>query len=79
MNKSKTILMTLLALATCSSLFAQRPRQRTAFNTDTLMVHDPVLAFENGTYYLLSTGMGISWATSEDRQTWTVQIGRAHV
>ena len=74
MNKSKTLIMTLLALATSGSLLAQpRLRQRTAFTTDTLMVHDPVMAFEDGTYYLLSTGMGISWATSEDRHTWTVQ------
>ena len=73
MNKSKTLMTTLLALAACSSLIAQpRARQRTTFTTDTLMVHDPVMAFEDGKYYLLSTGMGISWATSADRKTWTV-------
>lgn len=44
-----------------------------AFVTDTVMVHDPVMAWERGTYYLLSTGMGISWATSTDRKTWVVQ------
>ena len=44
-----------------------------AFVTDTVMVHDPVMAFENGMYYLLSTGHGLSWATSRDRQTWVVQ------
>ena len=44
-----------------------------AYVTDTVMVHDPVMAFENGTYYLLSTGNGIQWATSKDRKTWVVQ------
>ena len=44
-----------------------------AFVTDTLMAHDPVMAYENGTYYLLSTGMGVQWATSKDRKTWVVQ------
>ena len=44
-----------------------------AFVTDTVMVHDPVMAYEQGTYYLLSTGMGLQWATSRDRQSWVVQ------
>lgn len=52
----------------------RRPRgPRQAFTTDTVMVHDPVMAFEDGLYYLLSTGVGVSWATSPDRKTWTVQ------
>ena len=52
----------------------RRPRgPRQAFTTDTMMVHDPVMAYEDGTYYLLSTGMGVAWATSADRTTWTVQ------
>ena len=49
-----------------------RPRQM-AFVTDTVMVHDPVMAWENGLYYLLSTGNGLQWATSKDRKTWVVQ------
>ena len=42
MNKSKAILMTLLASAAFSAVNAQpqRPRMR-EFTTDTLMVHDP--------------------------------------
>jgi len=44
-----------------------------AFETDTPMVHDPVLAWEDGHWYLYSTGMGIQVATSHDRKTWTVQ------
>lgn len=52
----------------------QQPRpRRMAFATDTLMVHDPVMAYENGLYYLLSTGHGLQWATSTDRRTWVVQ------
>lgn len=39
---------------------------------DTPMVHDPVLAFENGTYYLYSTGHGIGRMTSTDLKRWTV-------
>jgi len=38
-----------------------------------VMVHDPVMACEDGTYYLLSTGMGVQWATSKDRKTWVMQ------
>jgi len=44
-----------------------------AFVTDTMMVHDPVMAYEQGTYYILSTGMGLQWATSKDRRSWVVQ------
>ncbi len=50
----------------------ERPR-RMAVLVDTLMVHDPVMAYENGTYYLLSTGMGLQWATSKDRKSWIIQ------
>jgi len=31
------------------------------------------MAYENGRYYLLSTGNGLQWATSEDRKTWNIQ------
>ena len=50
------------------------PRHRLmAFVTDTVMVHDPVMAYEHGTWYLLSTGHGLQWATSKDRKSWVVQ------
>ena len=42
------------------------------FVTDTPMVHDPVMAFENGRYYLFSTGHGIRQMVSFDRRSWTV-------
>ena len=73
----------LIALLLCSTVYvaassqAQGPRRpyhrRMAFATDTVMVHDPVMAYERGTYYLISTGMGLQWATSKDRRTWIVQ------
>ena len=51
---------------------AQRTPHSEPFVVDTLMVHDPVMAFEDGTYYLYATGHGISMATSKDRNKWTV-------
>lgn len=42
------------------------------FQTETPMAHDPVMAYEDGTYYLFSTGMGIQQMSSKDGKTWTV-------
>ena len=39
---------------------------------DTPFVHDPVLACEDGVYYLYCTGHGITQMTSTDRQHWTL-------
>ncbi len=51
----------------------QRPHMRgESFQTETPMVHDPVMAKEGDTYYLYSTGVGIQRMTSKDRKTWTV-------
>ncbi len=36
-----------------------------------VIVHDPVVIRENGTYYLFCTGPGISMFTSADRNDWT--------
>ena len=36
------------------------------------MIHDPVMAFEGGTYHLYGTGLGIQHFTSTDRLTWTL-------
>ena len=58
------------ALSLCVN--AQRTPHSEPFVVDTLMAHDPVMAFEDGTYYLYATGHGISMATSKDRNTWTV-------
>ena len=67
----------LLLLCTESAEAQDGPRRmrhrRMAFATDTVMAHDPVMARERDMYYLLSTGMGVQWATSKDRKTWVVQ------
>lgn len=42
------------------------------FVTDTPMVHDPVMAYEDGVYHLFGTGRGLLHATSADRRSWTV-------
>lgn len=36
------------------------------------MVHDPVMAYEDGTYYLYCTGQEITQMTSKDMKNWTV-------
>ena len=66
----------MVLLASCVTLLAQgqrHPRRNLPFVTDTPMVHDPVMAYEDSTYYLFATGMGIQKMTSKDRRTWTVR------
>ena len=74
---TKRLLPLLFCMTISHIAFSQsQPRhhqRRMAFSTDTVMAHDPVMAYENGTYHLLSTGMGIQWATSKDRKTWVMQ------
>ena len=62
------------ALLACSTLAAAQPsfHQRRVFSTDTAMVHDPVMAYDHGLYYMMSTGHGIQLMTSPDRKTWTM-------
>ena len=50
----------------------RRGFQREGFQTETPMVHDPVMAKDGDTYYIYATGMGIQQMTSRDRKTWTV-------
>ena len=40
--------------------------------TEHPLVHDPVMASEDGVYHLFFTGDGINHLTSKDRKTWTV-------
>ena len=55
------------------SAMAQGNRHRMVpITTDTPMVHDPVMAYEDSTYHLYCTGIGIQHMTSKDRRTWTV-------
>jgi arabinan endo-1,5-alpha-L-arabinosidase len=72
--KAKTIMWSLLALIVSVSAAGQQRRHtpKEPFVTDTPMVHDPVMAFEDSTYYIFATGMGIQQMTSNDRKNWTV-------
>ena len=66
-------LIILTGLVACSAVgFSQPRRMMEAFQTETPMVHDPVMAMEDGTYHLFATGMGIQKMTSKDRKNWTV-------
>lgn len=60
----------MLFLGTFAGVSAQPPGGRT---TDNPFVHDPVLACEDGVYYLFATGEGISVMSSPDLKTWTFE------
>lgn len=50
---------------------ANRQRPRWEFDASNPDVHDPVLAYENGKYYMFTTGMGIGMLSSDDgMKTW---------
>ncbi|MBQ9671747.1 MAG: family 43 glycosylhydrolase [Prevotella sp.] len=71
----RTILLAIIAATLAATASAQGQRRRApreAFQTDTPMAHDPVMAKEGDTYYVYSTGWGIQQMTSKDRKTWTV-------
>ena len=71
--KKRFVLLTVACLCIALTVQAQRRQMpREAFTTDTPMVHDPVMAYEDSTYYLYATGLGIQQMTSKDRKTWTV-------
>jgi len=63
------LLFTLCVIAVAQSV---QTHQR-VFQTTKPMVHDPVMAYEDSTYYIYSTGIGIQQMTSKDRQTWTLK------
>ena len=74
MNKLLTFVMLFMLISiTADAQNEQRRRRPRFFKTDTLMVHDPVMAYEDGKYYIFSTGMGISMVKSDDRKTWTFE------
>ena len=52
---------------------AQASAQTAPLAVDTPMVHDPVMALEDGQYYLYCTGHGITQMTSSDRRHWTIK------
>lgn len=48
----------------------KRRRPTPFFDADHPIVHDPVMAFEDGRWYVFATGMGISVMSSADLKTW---------
>ena len=65
----------MVVLLVSTTIFAQQGRHhfpREAFQTDKPMVHDPVMAYEDSTYHIFATGLGIQHMTSSDLKTWTV-------
>ena len=69
----KQILLIVVVLLMGTTLYSQPRYPRVAFTTETPMVHDPVMAYEDSTYYIFATGMGIQQMSSRDRKTWTVK------
>ena len=70
----KRFIVCLTLVSLCAVLTAQRQRRLfAAFETQAPMVHDPVMAWEDSTYHIYSTGMGIQQMTSKDLKTWTVK------
>ena len=72
MNLSKILLGAAMIVAapffyTDGQVLAQNPTV-----VENPFVHDPVVAYENGTYYLYCTGHGIAQMTSTDRKHWTL-------
>lgn len=71
------ILLSALTIAACSNSANNNAEQsRNAhpdFVTSTPMVHDPVMAKENDTFYLFTTGNGISRLTSNDLKSWHIE------
>ena len=75
--KTKQIIFSLIAVADASAMLplaahaqtGQRHRFNREFTTDTAMVHDPVMAYEDGMVYLFSTGRGVMTAPPAWTQT----------
>ena len=68
----KLVLMLVLLACCVMTHGQQQPGKAMPFTTDTPMVHDPVMAYEDGIYHIFATGMGIQQMTSKDRKNWTV-------
>ncbi|MDE6289978.1 MAG: glycosyl hydrolase 53 family protein [Muribaculaceae bacterium] len=45
-------------------------RRTLPVRSENLPMHDPVMAFDKGRYYIFSTGMGIDAHSSDDMKTW---------
>jgi len=69
----KKVLLFMILMVQSFVTVAQEKRDwNKPFVTDTPMVHDPVMAYENGIYHIFCTGVGIQHLTSTDMQSWTV-------
>lgn len=68
----KAIRQLLLMVATATVVAASGQNKELPLTTETPFVHDPVMAYEDGTYHLFCTGVGIQHLTSRDRKTWAV-------
>lgn len=66
----KRLTILTLAISFSSAAFAQWNRSQPTDNPD---AHDPVMACENGKYYLFGTGMGVSVMSSDDMKTWKME------
>lgn len=72
---NRKLFLIAVMLVSCAITWAQdqrHPFPREPFVTVSPMVHDPVMAYDNGTYHIYATGMGIQQLTSTDRKNWTV-------
>ena len=62
---SKSKYVSVLGLLIAGSLFANQPEQ--------VSIHDPAMAKEGDTYYLFSTGPGITFYSSKDMKVWELR------
>ncbi len=67
---SRRVLFVLLAAGCLQMAAQQERRERPAYDPTYPDVHDPVLACEDGRYYMFTTGFGIGQLTSDDRVSW---------
>ena len=54
----KRFLSIVVVLLASTTLYSQSHHARAAFQTEAPMTHDPVMAYEDSTYYLFCTGVG---------------------
>lgn len=73
MKKSSILLGTLvICIGSHITASSEEHPQKTYLpkNTKELPMHDPVMAFDNGRFWIFSTGMGIDAHSSDDMKTW---------
>ncbi len=70
--KKTSILLTVMAAIFSMAAYGQAPG-RPAITPEYTPVHDPVVAFCDGRYYMFSTGMGICVMSSDDMKNWSFE------